>query len=94
MVGEDGEDGPYDAEDGDDKEDEDVGWGQGVVGCVDVDEVGQHAHCWDLVVALLERVWQIGGGGRAAYQCDYLQESPEGEHNAENHLALVGRSAS
>ena len=40
MVGEEREEGPGGAEDGDDEEEEDVGWGQGVGGAVDVDEVG------------------------------------------------------
>lgn len=48
MVGEDCADGPDAGEDRDDEEDEDVVWGQGVVGCVDVDEVGEHAEGGDL----------------------------------------------
>ena len=48
MVGEEGCDGPGEGEDGDDEEDEDVVGGEGVGAVVDVYEVGEHAHCWDL----------------------------------------------
>jgi len=47
MIAEEGEDCPSGAEDGDDKEEEDIGRGQGIVAGVDVYEVGEHAHCWD-----------------------------------------------
>jgi len=48
VVGEEGEDGPDGGEDGDDEEDEDGGWGEEVLGVVDVDEVGEHAEGGDL----------------------------------------------
>ncbi|TGO85660.1 hypothetical protein BPOR_0375g00090 [Botrytis porri] len=43
VVGEEGCDGPGAGEHGDDEEHEDVVGGESVVGCVDVDEEGEHA---------------------------------------------------
>lgn len=43
VVGEEGEDGPYSREYCDNEEDEDGGWGEQILGIVDVDEVGEHA---------------------------------------------------
>lgn len=48
MVGEEGCNGPGEGEDGDDEEDKDIVGGEGVRAVVDVHEVGEHAHCWDL----------------------------------------------
>lgn len=48
VVGEEGADCPGAGKDGDDEEDEDVGWCEGIVTGVDVDEVGQHAESGDL----------------------------------------------
>ncbi|TGO47991.1 hypothetical protein BCON_0256g00200 [Botryotinia convoluta] len=43
VVGEEGCDGPGAGEHGDDEQYEDVVWGERIVGCVDVDEEGEHA---------------------------------------------------
>lgn len=48
VVGEEGCNGPGEGEDGDDEEDKDIVGGEGVRAVVDVHEVGEHAHCWDL----------------------------------------------
>lgn len=50
MVCEEGADGPDDGENGDNEEDEDGVGGQSVVLDIDVHEVCEHAHGWDLVV--------------------------------------------
>lgn len=48
VVGEQRGDGPGAGEHGDDEQHQDVVGGQRIVGCVDVDEEGEHAECWDL----------------------------------------------
>jgi hypothetical protein len=48
MVGEESEDGPGEGDDGDDKEDEDRGWCEGVCVVEAIYEPGEHAHNRDL----------------------------------------------
>lgn len=68
AVREDGEEGPGQGEDRDDEEEEDVGRRKLVGGDVEVDEVGEHAHYWDLFggAAWLGLGGEVvgGGGGR------------------------------
>ncbi|KAK0102639.1 hypothetical protein ONS95_006243 [Cadophora gregata] len=66
VVGEERGDGPGEGEDRDDEEDEDVVGGEGVGAVVDVDEVGEHAHCWDLVGSGVSMIcfWVLGRLGR------------------------------
>lgn len=59
VVGEESADGPDDGEDGDDEEDEDRIWCECVVLDVDVHEVGEHAHGWDLEVVRPSGGWRI-----------------------------------
>ena len=85
MVREEGGDGPGGGEDADDEEHEDVVWGEGVVGVVDVDEVGEHAEGGDLDgwVSILGDFRDEAG---PAYQCDDFHEAPKGEEHSEKHL--------
>lgn len=47
VVSKEGCDRPSCGKDRDDEEDEDIVWRQGVMSCVDIDEVGEHAEGWD-----------------------------------------------
>jgi hypothetical protein len=91
VVGEEGADCPCRGEHADDEEDEDVVWCEGVVGGVDVHEVGQHAECWDLLIycqydGLEAAEGYCLGRMKRAYQSNYLHEAPKGEEDSEKHL--------
>lgn len=92
MVGEECEDGPCEGERGDDEEDQDGGWGEGVCLGEAVDEPGEHAHRGDLVMLGQLGVVEAEVGEMDAYESDQLEDAVRHKEYSKEHAGQPVRA--